>query len=87
MLDHAELYCIIYSTLKNRLVHPDCFLSQERSKIFHLYPSYGRFLMEDFGGKRACGGFVTLNEHSIITQNVSASLKTENLRPQWMKMA
>ena len=28
-----------------------------------------------------------INEHSIIMQNVSASLKAENLRPQWLKMA
>ena len=31
--------------------------------------------------------YVTLNEHSIIVQNVSASFKAENLWPQWMKMA
>ena len=43
--------------------------------------------MGDFGGVRACGGFVTLNEHSIITQNVSASPKAKNLWPQWMKLA
>ena len=43
--------------------------------------------MEDFGGKRACGGFVTFNEHSIMTQRVLASLKADNLLPQWMKMA
>ena len=28
-----------------------------------------------------------INEHSIMAQNVSASLKAENLRPQWLKMA
>ena len=43
--------------------------------------------MGDFGGKRACGGFVTLNEHSNTVQSVSASLKAKNLRPQWMKLA
>ena len=43
--------------------------------------------MEDFGGIRACGGFVTLNEHSIMAQIVSESLKAENLRPLRMKMA
>ena len=28
-----------------------------------------------------------INEHSIMAQNVSASLKAENFRPQWLKMA
>ena len=27
-----------------------------------------------------------LNEHSIMTQNVSASFKAESLQPQWLKM-
>ena len=31
--------------------------------------------------------YLTLNEHSIIAQNVSASFKAENLWPQWMKSA
>ena len=28
-----------------------------------------------------------IHEHSIMAQNVSASLKAENLPPQWLKMA
>ena len=28
-----------------------------------------------------------INEHNIMVQNVSASLKGENLQPQWLKMA
>ena len=28
-----------------------------------------------------------INEHSIMAQNVSASLKAQNLWPQWLKMA
>ena len=28
-----------------------------------------------------------INEHSIMAQNVSASLKAENFQPQWLKMA
>ena len=28
-----------------------------------------------------------INEHSIVVQNVSASLKAENFWPQWLKMA
>ena len=43
--------------------------------------------MGDFGGKRACGDFVTLSEHSNMAQNVSASLKAKTLRLQWMKLA
>ena len=43
--------------------------------------------MGDFGGERSCRGYVTLNEHSVMAQNVSALLKAENLRSQWMKMA
>ena len=27
-----------------------------------------------------------INEHTIMAQNVSASIKAENLRPQWLKM-
>ena len=47
--------------LRNPLGHPNCCLSQEQSKMFHLYPNYGGFLMEDLAGKCACGGFTTLN--------------------------
>ena len=28
-----------------------------------------------------------INEHRIMVQNVSASRKAENFRPQWLKMA
>ena len=28
-----------------------------------------------------------INEHSIMAQSVSASLKAENLQPLWLKMA
>ena len=31
--------------------------------------------------------FCLINEHSIMAQNVSATLKAENLQPQWLKMA